>query len=168
MLERPVCCKHHLAQCGPVLITCFKAFSMFINVVSISSWTSKQNIYSNWLLALGFPALQIVGLSVRRANMWLRWNTRKSAAIVSDCISVEPATLLCLPTNHLPEIKVITHVIRAWGIPKEPAILNFPQTVWLTLGVLTVRVKGRGARSRCRTESVAIFVVSCLHVYFSW
>ena len=42
----------------------------------------------------------------------------------------------------------------------------FPQTVWLTLRVLTVRVKGRVARSRWRTESVAIFVVSCLHVRF--
>ena len=42
----------------------------------------------------------------------------------------------------------------------------FPQTVCLTLGVLTVRVKGRGARSRCRTEFVAIFVLSCLHVHF--
>ena len=36
----------------------------------------------------------------------------------------------------------------------------------LTLGVLTVVVKGRGARSRCRTEFVAIFVLSCLHVHF--
>ena len=41
-----------------------------------------------------------------------------------------------------------------------------PQTVCLTLGVLTVRVKGRGARSGCRTEFVAIFVLSCLHVRF--
>ena len=42
----------------------------------------------------------------------------------------------------------------------------FPQTVCLTLGVLTVVVKGRVARSRWRTEFVAIFVVSCLHVRF--
>ena len=42
----------------------------------------------------------------------------------------------------------------------------FPQTVCLTLGVLTVVAKGRGARSRCRTEFVAIFVLSCLHVHF--
>ena len=42
----------------------------------------------------------------------------------------------------------------------------FPQTVCLTLGVLTVVVKGRVARSRWRTECVAIFVVSCLHVRF--
>ncbi len=34
------------------------------------------------------------------------------------------------------------------------------------LGVLTVVVKGRGARSRCRTEFVAIYVLSCLHVRF--
>ena len=38
--------------------------------------------------------------------------------------------------------------------------------MWLTLGVLTVVVKGRGARLRCRTEFVAIFVVSCLHGHF--
>ena len=44
----------------------------------------------------------------------------------------------------------------------------FPQTVWLTLGVLTVVVKGRGARSRWRTEFVAIYVLSCLDVQFSW
>ena len=43
----------------------------------------------------------------------------------------------------------------------------FPQTVCLTLGVLTVIVKGRVPRSRCRTDFVAIFVVSCLHVRFS-
>ena len=42
----------------------------------------------------------------------------------------------------------------------------FPQTVCLTLGVLTVMVKGRVARSRWRTEFVAIFVLSCLHVHF--
>ena len=42
----------------------------------------------------------------------------------------------------------------------------FPQTVCLTLGVLTVVVKGRVARSRWRTEFVAIFVLSCLHVRF--
>ena len=43
----------------------------------------------------------------------------------------------------------------------------FPQTVCLTLGVLTVIVKGRVPRSRWRTDFVAIFVVSCLHVRFS-
>ena len=42
----------------------------------------------------------------------------------------------------------------------------FPQTVCLTLGVLTVVVKDRVARSRWRTDFVAIFVVSCLHVPF--
>ena len=42
----------------------------------------------------------------------------------------------------------------------------FPQTVCLTLGVLTVVVKDRVARSRWRTDFVAIFVVSCLHVHF--
>ena len=42
----------------------------------------------------------------------------------------------------------------------------FPQTVCLTLGVLTVVVKGRVARSRWRTEFVAIYVLSCLHVHF--
>ena len=44
----------------------------------------------------------------------------------------------------------------------------FPQTVCLTLGVLTVIVKGRVPRSRCRTDFVAIFVLSCLHVRFVW
>ena len=38
--------------------------------------------------------------------------------------------------------------------------------VCLTLGVLTVVVKGLVARSRWRTEFVAIFVVLCLHVRF--
>ena len=43
---------------------------------------------------------------------------------------------------------------------------RFSLTVWLTLGVLTVVVKGRVPRSRCRTEFVAIYVLSCLHVRF--
>ena len=48
----------------------------------------------------------------------------------------------------------------------ESDVAIFPQTLWLTLGVLTVVEKGRGARSRCRTEFVAIYVLSCLHVRF--
>ena len=48
--------------------------------------------------------------------------------------------------------------------PKKSRVV--PQTVCLTLGVLTVVVKGRVARSRWRTEFVAIFVLSCLHVRF--
>ena len=50
------------------------------------------------------------------------------------------------------------------GIKLDDTIV--PQTVCLTLGVLTVMVKGRVLRSRCRTEFVAIFVVSCLHAHF--
>ena len=49
-----------------------------------------------------------------------------------------------------------------------PRRVFFPQTVCLTLGVLTVVVKGRVARSRWRTEFVAIYVLLCLDVQFSW
>ena len=52
---------------------------------------------------------------------------------------------------------------KVMSLPLPPMV---PQTVCLTLGVLTVRVKGRVARSRWRTEFVAIFVLSCLHVHF--
>ena len=40
-----------------------------------------------------------------------------------------------------------------------------PNSVFNTWGSYG-RWKGRGARSRCRTEFVAIFVLSCLHVHF--
>ena len=56
----------------------------------------------------------------------------------------------------------------AWALKSSITLVYmFPQTVCLTLGVLTVIVKGRVPRSRCRTDFVAIFVVSCLHVRFS-
>ena len=56
------------------------------------------------------------------------------------------------------------------GVPQLLRLISaidriIPQTVWLTLGVLMVVVKARGARSRCRTE-FAIYALSCLHVRF--
>lgn len=54
-------------------------------------------------------------------------------------------------------------------VHKLSIIFPFSQTVWLTLGVLTVVVKGRGIEivvPRRRTEFIAIFVVECLHVRF--
>ena len=58
-------------------------------------------------------------------------------------------------------------VLRVWPwILVFTAQSFFPQTVCLTLGVLTVIVKGRVPRSRCRTDFVAIFVLSCLHAHF--
>ena len=73
--------------------------------------------------------------------------------------AVEAAAELAAPLQELMASEEIS--------PGSNKISVFPQTVCLTLGVLTVMVKGRVPRSRCRTDFVAIFVVSCLHVRFS-
>ena len=79
------------------------------------------------------------------SQAWPGWVSLRFCLVSMFCVLVYTASVPYLTGKHI-----------------------FPQTVWLTLGVRTVVVKGRGARSRCRTEFVAIFVLSCLHVHFSW
>ena len=67
--------------------------------------------------------------------------------------------------NHVPLAKRREWMCREFSsrIPMQKYHI-FPQTAWLTLGVLTGGVKGRGARSRWRTQGLICFVVSCWHV----
>ena len=64
------------------------------------------------------------------------------------------------------DIAAVLHGIQQKKINTRTIAKFFSPNSILTLGVLTVRVKGRFARSRRRTEVVAIYTLSWLDVQF--
>ena len=113
----------------------------------------------------------------RRKDLNIGGNVEACVKLGNDC----SASSGCEAVKHLQFVATNIggrqdHVLlarRREGVCKEFSsripIQNyhmFPQTAWLTLGVLTGGVKGRGARSRWRTQGLVSFVVSCWHVYF--